>query len=463
MRDVVQDAALWPLAQWIASVPREADQRLRERLFATTLDWSTALVAGLGHPLLPTYRDALSRRGETGPHRVAGEGQTHPLATAATLNAAIGHFWEVDDAHRDSTSHPGITVIPGLIALAEIMPDRRPHLGAAIVAGFEAILRIGSYLGAGHYAVNHTTATAGTLGAAAGAARFLGLDAKRTLWTLGHAGTQAAGLWQFLDDGATRAKAFHASIAARNGLAAAQLAQAGIEAATHILEGPRGMLASWRLAGGDPAWLQPDGDPMIHSVTIKGWPTCGQTHSALDAARHLAEMLGDDAAAAQSVTVDLPQAALDIASIADPQNVAEAKFSTAFCIAAALRGTPPDFRGLTPELVADPAIRDLARRVELRADPAFNARFPKERPARVTVTLPDGRNRSEERAFRGGDPEAPWSEAQLLQRSRDVLSLAPVALDPQPLIDWSRALSEGDPDWTPLTLFDFARRAAGQG
>lgn len=439
---------LAPLARFAAErrgPPPGADAALDERLEATLVDFAGALVAGLGHPLAKTYGDALAgAAGETGPSRIAGRSGGAPLTAAAMTNAALAHLWEVDDAHRLSTSHPGIVVLPTLLALAPTVPAlSAADLRDSIVAGYEAILRVGAFLGPEHYAVNHTTATAGTFGAAAAAGRLIGLDAQQMLWAFGHAGTQAAGLWQFLDDGATAAKMLHAGLAARAGLTAARMAAAGIPGARHVLEGPRGALRAWRIDGGDPALLRPDGPEMIHDVTIKAWPTCGQMHSALDCAMALTEAPSwPGAGCVDSVLVEAPSAARAIAGTRDPGTLAEAKFSTSFCIAAVLAGHPPDFRGCTASLLDRREVRAMEARVSLASPSDFDARFPRERPARVRVTLRDGTVLHEERAFRGGDPEAPWGRPALARRLEAILALAPGhSADPAALISWAHGLA----------------------
>lgn len=451
---------LKPLADWVARF-RFADvaDRTELRLFTVLSDWSSALLAGLGHPLCDEYVEALLPfAGERGPSSVAGRRTKSPVAQAAMANAAISHFWEVDDAHRTSTSHPGITVVPTILAIAEAEPDiPLDRIRGAVVVGYEAVLRVGSYLGSEHYAVCHTTATAGTFGAAAAAAHLFGLDAERTLSAFGHAGTQAQGLWQLLDDGASEAKAFHGATAVRNGIAAATMARAGIPGAARILEGRRGMLKAWHLHGGDPDWLIPGDGLMIDTVTVKNWPTCGQMHSALDCADALhadGRVVPDSIA---HVVIDVPKACLDIAGVRMPASVDEAKFSAVFCVAAALSGRRPDFRGLTAALVRDPIVRDLATRIELRLDPAFEARFPMERPARVTIRLTDGTERAQERSFRQGDPEAPWTRPALVVRAHDVLSLAGRPLDADGLLACcGRFADPAQGAWSPAELFSFS-------
>ncbi|PMR78770.1 MmgE/PrpD family protein [Billgrantia endophytica] len=451
---------LEPLARFtsdfhISDRPATSD----ERLFTTICDWSSALLAGLGHPLYPSYLTALAPiSGEIGPANIVGQPHGYTIASAAAANAAISHFWEVDDAHRESTTHPGITVIPAVIALAQAFPEiPTSRVRSAIIVGYEAVLRIGSFLGSDHYAVCHTTATAGTFGAAAASAHLLDLDVDRTLWAFGHAGTQAQGLWQLLDDDASEAKGFHAAVAVRNGISSAMMARAGIKGATRILEGRRGMLAAWHLRNCDLDWLRPGDNRMIDTVTVKNWPTCGQMHSTLDCAVQIYEAGSYAVPDIISVNVEIPKACTDIADVQVPETLSAAKFSTSFCVAATLAGRKPDLQGLQPTLLADTEVRNLASRVSLTIDPGFSARFPRERPARVTVTLADGNILSAERAFRKGDPEAPWTRSDLIARTRDVLALADRSLDVDTLIDWCDRFA--DPkcsEWSPNQLFSLA-------
>ncbi|WP_052402536.1 MmgE/PrpD family protein [Muricoccus aerilatus] len=452
------DPALKPLADWVSGPgPARLTPPVNGMLAALALDWAGALAAGTTHPLHPRYVASFAALGAPGTREgaggcaVAGDPRAWPLAEAGAANAAISHFWEFDDTHRAATMHPGITVWPAVMALAQARPRVTvAEMRAAVVAGYEAGLRIGAHLGSAHAATNHMTATAGTFGAAAAAARLLRLDAAEVLSAFGHAGTQAGGLWQFLDDGATDAKALHPAIAVRNGLTAALLAEARIPGAPRVLEGARGMLAAWKIAPEPSASLVPDGAPQILTTTIKSWPVCGQMHSLLDATQDLARRAALHPAEIGTVRVEAPQALLDIAGIRQPVNVSEAKFSTTFCVALALLGGDLSFGGFGRTGLDDASVRGLAERIEVLAPPDFNARYPKERPARLTVTTRDGRTLVEERSFRRGDPEAPWPWDALVERFHGIagLAVADVA-SREAMVAWCRGFGSGDPALDP--------------
>ncbi len=176
----------------------------------------------------------------TGPSEVLiSRRSTSPLF-AALVNAASSHYAEQDDVHNGSVFHPGTVVFPPALAIAQALRCPGREMLAAVVAGYEVGIRVGEFLGRSHYKTFHTTGTAGTLAAAAAAGRLLRLTPAQMLDAFGSAGTQAAGLWEFLRDAAD-SKQLHAAKAAADGLLAAYLARDGFTGAKRILEGAQGM------------------------------------------------------------------------------------------------------------------------------------------------------------------------------------------------------------------------------
>jgi 2-methylcitrate dehydratase PrpD len=177
---------------------------------------------------------------------------TSPLF-AAMVNAAASHVAEQDDVHNGSVFHPATVVFPPVLAVAQQQGRGGRDLLTAAVAGYEVGIRVGEFLGRSHYKVFHTTGTAGTIASAAATGRMLGLDAEKMLMAFGSAGTQAAGLWEFLRDAAD-SKQLHTAKAASDGLLAAYLAADGFTGARRILEGVQGMAAGMS-TDADPARL----------------------------------------------------------------------------------------------------------------------------------------------------------------------------------------------------------------
>jgi hypothetical protein len=136
---------------------------------------------------------------------------------AALVNAAASHFVEQDDVHNGSVFHPAAVVIAPALAVAQSIGASGAQLLTAVVAGYEVGIRVGEFLGRSHYKTFHTTATAGTIAAAAAVGRLLDLTPQQMLHAFGSAGTQSAGVWEFLRDAAD-SKQLHCAHAAASGL-----------------------------------------------------------------------------------------------------------------------------------------------------------------------------------------------------------------------------------------------------
>jgi 2-methylcitrate dehydratase PrpD len=170
--------------------------RRAEDLF---LDWFGSALAGKGaRPVETIARFAQEQGPADGPCEVLISRRRTSPYFAAMANAAASHFAEQDDVHNGSVFHPAAVVFPAALATAQALGRSGRELLAASVAGYEVGIRVGEFLGRAHYKVFHTTGTAGTLAAAAAVGHLLRLDADRMLHAFGSAGTQAAGLWEFL-------------------------------------------------------------------------------------------------------------------------------------------------------------------------------------------------------------------------------------------------------------------------
>ena len=112
----------------------------------------------------------------------------------AFLFGALAHILEMDDLHRESVTHPGCVVVPAAWAIAAQRGSGGRDFLKAVLAGYEAVCRVGNAVGRAHYQVWHNTATCGPYGAAIAAATLLELREEPTVWALGNAGTQSAGL-----------------------------------------------------------------------------------------------------------------------------------------------------------------------------------------------------------------------------------------------------------------------------
>ncbi len=173
---------------------------------------------------------------------VVGEGR-YPMMTVALANGAMAHGIDADDSGaRPSWAHPGSCVVPAAYAAAEAERVDGRRLITALLAGYEVGCRVDSaaYPGLRDRGF-HATGVVGTIGAAAAAGKILGLDERHMVNALGLAGTQAAGLDEWLSSG-DMSKRLHAGKAAMNGVLAALLAREGYTGPSTIFEGKYGLL-----------------------------------------------------------------------------------------------------------------------------------------------------------------------------------------------------------------------------
>ncbi|CAK7028383.1 MAG: hypothetical protein DELT_02674 [Desulfovibrio sp.] len=417
MSTLTQDFAAWSEAVSWETLP----EAVREKTRACLLDWLAAVSSGAAHPAAATYVALARELGGTQGVSIAARTETTSKAFAIFANGALGHITENDDGHRWSIMHPGDVVFPVVAVLAPLAANPAKAAVEGAVVGYEAAIRLGVALGPDHYSTWHTTATAGVFGAAAAAAKILELGEHGMADALGHAGTQAAGLWQFLDDGCVAAKPFHPGKSCLSGYIAAVTAKNGIPGAAHILEGSKGVLAALGRPPMPEKFAANLGNGYaILEANFKGYPTCGQTHSMIDALARIMKEHGISAADVASIEARVYAKAITVAGNLNPQNLEEAKFSIPFCLAYMLLHGRIPFTGITGDDVFRDDIRAVMGKVSLVEDAAMTAGFPDARPCRVIVTTTDGRRLDAENTFRKGDPENPMTFDEIADKFREL-------------------------------------------
>jgi 2-methylcitrate dehydratase PrpD len=392
------------------------------------LDWAASALAGKGARAVEAIERFARQMGPAeGPAEVLiSRRRTSPLF-AAMVNAGASHFAEQDDVHNGSVFHPGAVVFPPALAVAQALGSSGRELLTAAVAGYEVGIRVGEFLGRSHYKVFHTTGTAGTVAAAAAAGRLLALDATTMLHAFGSAGTQAAGLWEFLRDAAD-SKQLHTAKAAADGLLAAYLAHDGFTGARHIFEGAQGMAAGMS-SDADPSRLTDRlGERWaLAETSFKFHASCRHTHPAADALLKVVtehELVPD---AIKRVTAQVHQAAIDVLGpVTDPATVHQAKFSMGTVLAeiatfhrAGLAEFEHHFR--------DPGIVAFRDRVRMVPDVEVEAAYPQRWIGKVEVETIDGRVLTGRVDEPKGDPGNTLSRAELAEKAQRLAAFSGAA------------------------------------
>lgn len=378
------------------------------------LDWlGSVLAARTARPVRSIERFAQMMGPAEGPSEMLTSRRTTSPLFAALVNAAASHYVEQDDVHNGSVFHPAAVVIAPALAVAQSIGASGAQLLTAVVAGYEVGIRVGEFLGRSHYKTFHTTATAGTLAAAAAVGRLLELTPQQMLHAFGSAGTQSAGVWEFLRDAAD-SKQLHCAHAAASGQMSAYLAQDGFTGAAKVLEGAQG-LGVGMSSDADPARLT---DRLgtrwaLAETSFKYHASCRHTHPAADA---LLQVMSEHQLAhgdVARVTAHVHQGAIDVLGrVTVPATVHQGKFSMGTVLGliavhgrAGLGEFDRDF--LAPEVAA---FRDkVAMELDAEVDTAYPARWI----GKVSVQTRDGRTLAGRVDEPKGDPGNSLSRAEI--------------------------------------------------
>ncbi len=377
------------------------------------LDTLACALAGRHTPQALALKQFVSHRGEA-------------PAMQAFLFGGLAHIVEMDDLHRSSVTHPGTVVVPPALAKALETQASGPDFLAAVLQGYEACCRVGDSVGPAHYRVWHNTATCGPFGAAMAAACLMGLNQEQAVWALGNAGTQSAGLWQFLPDGAM-SKHLHTARACEAGLTAAELALHGFTGPAQILEGTQGLYAG---ACPDPrpeaVTATPDAPWALRLTSMKPYPCCRHTHPAIDCALDIVAQAGGPLAFAELAGAELETypAALDVCDRPLPETAYQAKFSLQHTVAQALTQGAIGFESF--DAAAREALQAGSVPVTLAVGQGFAQAYPGAWGARLVVRMTDGRSFSAETEQALGDPAKPLDREAVVAKARRLLALGQV-------------------------------------
>src|SRR5688572_5502978 len=173
-----------------------------------------------------------------------------PAGLAARVLGTAGHAHDWDDTQvsRDPAhvygllTHPTIPPLSASLVMAQKLGNvsGRDFVNA-FVTGVEVESKISEWMLPDHYKRGlHSSGTVGTFGAAAAAAKLLGLSGTKLAHAIGIAASMAAGI---RCNFGTMTKPLHVGRAAENGVTAALLAARGFTADPDGLDGPWGFYA----------------------------------------------------------------------------------------------------------------------------------------------------------------------------------------------------------------------------
>lgn len=332
------------------------------------LDWLGVALRGAHEEPARILRETALKMCGTGESTVfdGGSRRVDPVS-AALVNGAASHTLDFDDLHNPSIIHLATVVIPAAVAVAS--------------------------------------------------ASLLGLDAQQTNMCLGSAGTQAAGLWEFLKEGAM-SKALHAGRAASAGVFSAYLAQSGFTAASKILEGEKGFCPALSEAPRIEKITQnlSYNDLKIQHNSFKPYACCKHAHAAVYGAQTLRSSHGIKPEDIDCVEIKVNNITDFLINNPAPQNVYGCKFSIQYCVAAALvygKAGVDEFNAQARSSTVMQKMMDKITVVKDEKQELLNRENPAKLASEIIIKMKDGVKYQMQVDYPKGDPDNPmtWEES----------------------------------------------------
>lgn len=339
---------------------------------------------------------------------------------AAFCNGIFAHCLDLDDGHRYAQLHPGCTVIPAALSLAEAREKNGMELIEAMVAGYQVSITIGKLINPKHRNNGfHSTGTCGAFGAAAAACKIMNLTIEETLNALGLAGTQASGLLES-DHSGSMAKHLHAGRSAQSGVISALLAENGFTGAKSIIEGDEGFyhaMVSQEDIPDDKYKTLDENKYHILDVYFKKYPLCRHLHSSIDATIAIREDMNQEELKTnliESIYINTYNIAAEH-DIYNPKTVEDIRQSLPFAVAISLLEGAPNIDNMN---INDETI-SLASKVIIETDKGMDNLYPNKRPSKITVKTKNNIY-SKFVDLPMGEPENPLRMQSLIKKFHDL-------------------------------------------
>lgn len=405
------------LAQFVATTGwHDIPASVQQHAHLVLLDTLGVILAGAEQPEVAALRPRLLASGGSGATVLARGWPTGDPRTVALLNGIAGRSIELCEGHRYVSCQGAIQIVPGILAVGEAANCTGQELLTALILGYDVAVRLGGAMTARPLA--HQNGQAPLLGAVAAGARLRGLNAAETSRAL------RIGATLVLTPSYTNAVAGATTLNVAGGMSgvaatlAPELALAGFAAQDNAIEE-----ALSRLVG--------DGFQPEHLLDELGtrWEIqrnyfrlracCNPIYAALDA---LEETLADLHPRPEEVA-RIEVATYAFASVMrnpNPPNYFAAKYSLPHAAAAVVVRGNAGYGSFTEAMVHDPVIAALRQRVQVTEDPQLSAVAPRLKPARVTLTLTDGRQSTRLCESPRGDFQRPYAAAEIRGKFREL-------------------------------------------
>ena len=386
---------------------------VQDHVVRCAIDLFGAVIAGTAAPAAAIGRNIAKKHFPGEAASILMTPERASLPGAALANGLAANALDIDDGHRLIKGHPGAVIFPAVLAAAERQDTGLQAFLTALVAAYETAIRAGLAMQR-HYDYFHSTGAWGAVGAAAGAAKLLGLTEEEMVCALAAADFHAPMV------PVMRSVAFPshckdgAGWGAMTGVLAALLAQEGFTGGPSIFDCPSGEALTADLGS----------HYEIINLYFKPYTCCRWAHPAVRAVLDLRRKHGFSPRDIRRVRILTFQASASLFR-GKPRDTEEAQYNGVYPVAAALVAGEVGPRQVLGAFLADPDVLALMDRIEVLTDERYERAFPAQRLCEVEVTTTDGGVLRSGVYHATGEPEEPvtlpWIVDKFLWLTRDVL------------------------------------------
>lgn len=408
----------------------ETPEEVRTRAVHHMLDAAGIALASTTYPFAEPVLRGLKALGDRGDAPVFGYTARLSPRDAAVMNGYLCHGLDYDDTHVAGIIHATASVLPAVLSASAMTGASGREAVSAYIVGMETATRIGACArGAFHQVGFHPTGIVGVFGCVLAVGRLMGLSEAQLAHAQGLAVSMAGGSMEFLEDGAWN-KRFHPGWAASSAITACALAREGFVGATRPYDGRFGL---FNIYGGKfTDWFDPSrmtaglGESWELMLTaIKPFPTCHFTHGVIDCALALRDRapLHRIRRIEAAVPAEVHKTICEpVANKRRPRNDYDAKFSTHYLVATALKHGRLGLAELSDEHLADAEVHALMDRTECAE--YGDGPFPAAYSGRLEIELDDGTRLSHDEPVNRGAADRPLANAEIVGKYRQNAGMA---------------------------------------
>ena len=418
-------AQISPLMQELSShiasaLKRKLPAEVAERARLHLVDTFASMLSG--SRLLPG-RKMLAYVKPLGGTREAGIIGTRIVTTtlnAALANGTFGHADETDDTHPPTRSHPGTSVVPTALALAEWRQLPGEHLLRAMVLGYDLCARTLLALDATRYAQTgrHAGAMGQLFGATAAACALLKLNTRQIRYALSYAAEHVGGIATMFRDTEHMEKAYAmGGMPAHDGLSAALMAARGFTGVEDVFSGEPNFFSIFIDRAHPDEMVKGLGRVFeIMRGGIKRWTAGGPIQGPLHVLYELIREHRFKADDVEQLVARVPEQELKIVDNRDMPDISLQHLLAVML----LDGTMTFAAAHDYKRANDPKVGKMRERIRAIADPGIPA------PVRgwrcvMEVTLKDGRKLTRQTMAAKGSPDNPLDRSEVAEKALDLM------------------------------------------